>query len=113
MPLRFEFPLLETASSHPSHCVLPTRRERSGAGGLGRGLGGGQRCAGHPFGRVGLRSEQGIRVAESSVGTGRRFHLEKVQAHLLCPGGINYLTFISTSEIGNLLFLDWPHEEPE
>jgi len=41
------------------------------------------------------------------------FVWKQVQAHLLCPSGIHYLTFISRSETGLLLSLVWPCEEPE
>ena len=77
--------------------------------GLGRGLGWAQWPADYLLGHVG----QGIHVAESSVDTADDFIWKQVQAHLLCPGGIHYLTFFSSSETGFLLSLVWPCEEPE
>ena len=54
MPLKFGFPLLQTASSHPWRCVLSTKRERLGvAEGGGRGGGaGGEAGLGVAGGRV-------------------------------------------------------------
>lgn len=56
----------------------------------------------------GAEVRAGIHVTEPSVGVSWK----AIQAHLLCLG-IYYLIFISSSEMGNLLFLDWPHKEPE
>lgn len=48
---------------------------------------------------VGLRSEQDVRRHRQEIAAGK-------QSSLLCfVPGINYLTFISSSEMGNLLSL--------
>lgn len=95
MLLRFGFPLLETAASHPSH--------------LGEGRGAGAWAGGSEAGAVCVDTEVGAGHLCGRILGGPSW--KAAQAHLLCLG-IYYFTFISSSEMGNLS-LDWPHKEPE
>lgn len=75
-------------------CFPPGERP----GGLGKGLGWGRLETPHRD-TGGLRSEQGIRVAESSGATGDTWCWKEVQARPLCPG-LHYSAFRHSSEWG-------------